>query len=83
MGIFPVHQRMALIFTDFPTGSGSQSCALLEACGYQSNAQVNWKNSNVAQPSLGYNLVMGYTICGLSQNNNESLNILNSKLIDN
>ena len=23
IGIFPVHLRMALIFTDFPTGSGS------------------------------------------------------------
>ena len=26
-GIFTVHLRMALIFTDFPTGSGSQPCA--------------------------------------------------------
>ena len=27
---FPVYLRMPLIFTDFPTGSGSQPCALLE-----------------------------------------------------
>ena len=26
--IFPVYLRMALIFTDFPTGSGSQPCAV-------------------------------------------------------
>ena len=28
---------MVLIFTDFPTGGGSQPCALLEICKYQSN----------------------------------------------
>ena len=28
---------LALIFTDFPTGSGSQPCALLEICEYQSH----------------------------------------------
>ena len=32
---FPVCLRMALIFTDFPTGSGSQPCALLEIYEYQ------------------------------------------------
>ena len=34
-GIFQVYLRLALIFTDFPTGSGSQACALLEICEYQ------------------------------------------------
>ena len=37
VGIFPVYLRMALIFTDFPTGSGSQPWALLEICEYQSH----------------------------------------------
>ena len=44
--IFPVYQMMALIFIDFPTGSGSSElCALLETCEYQ----VNWKKSNITQ----------------------------------
>ena len=37
VGIFPVYLRMALIFTDFQTGSGSQPCALLEICEYQNH----------------------------------------------
>ena len=37
IGIFPVYPWMALIFTDFPTGSGSQPCALLEISEYQSH----------------------------------------------
>ena len=40
--------RISLIFTDFPTGSGYQPCAILEICEYQSHRQVYWKNSNVA-----------------------------------
>ena len=35
LDFFPVYQRMALIFTDFPTGSESQPCAMLEICEYQ------------------------------------------------
>ena len=34
MAIFPVYLRMDLIFTDFPTGSGSPPCAVLEICKY-------------------------------------------------
>ena len=33
-GIFEIF-RMSLIFTDFPTGSESQPCAVLEICEYQ------------------------------------------------
>ena len=50
--IFPVYLRMALIFTNFPTGSGFQPCALLEICEYQRHPSVNWKNSNVDWLSL-------------------------------
>ena len=32
VAIFPVYVRMDLIFTDFPTGSGSPPCAVLENC---------------------------------------------------
>ena len=38
VGIFPVYLRIALIFTDFPTGSGSQACAFLEICDYQDHS---------------------------------------------
>ena len=31
IGIFPLYLRMALIFTDFQTGSGSQPCAMLKS----------------------------------------------------
>ena len=31
---------MALIFTDFPPGSGSQACALLEICEYQRHSLI-------------------------------------------
>ena len=34
VAIFPVNLRMDLIFTDFPTGSGSPPCAVLEICKY-------------------------------------------------
>ena len=34
VAIFPVYLRMDLIFTDFPTGSGSPPCAVLEICKY-------------------------------------------------
>ena len=34
MVIFPVYLRMDLIFTDFPTGSGSPLCVVLEICKY-------------------------------------------------
>ena len=32
--IFPVYLRMDLIFTDFPTGSGSPPCTVLEIYKY-------------------------------------------------
>ena len=35
VGTFPVNLRMALIFTDLPTGSGSAPCAVLEIFKYQ------------------------------------------------
>ena len=34
VAIFPVCLRMDLIFTDFPTGSGSPPCAVLEIYKY-------------------------------------------------
>ena len=37
---------MVLIFTDFPTGSGSSAHAVLEICKYQSHPWVNWESSN-------------------------------------
>ena len=36
------------IHTDFPPGSESLLCAIMEICNYQRHPQVNWKNSNVA-----------------------------------
>ena len=47
VGIFLVHPRMPLIFTDFPTGSGYKLCVVLEICKYQRHPWVYWKNSNV------------------------------------
>ena len=43
--IFPVNLRKVLIFTDFPTGSGSKICALLKICEYQGHPSGNWKIS--------------------------------------
>ena len=34
LSIFPVYLKMDLMFTDFPTGSGSPPCAVLEICKY-------------------------------------------------
>ena len=39
---------MALVFTDFPTGSGSEPCALSEICEHQGYPYVNWKTSNIS-----------------------------------
>ena len=36
--MIPVYLRMALIFTDIQTGSGSQPCAILKICEYQRQA---------------------------------------------
>ena len=49
MAIFPVdlYLRMDLIFTDFPTGSGSPPCAVLEICKYLMHASVNRENCHV------------------------------------
>ena len=43
IGTFPVNLRMALIFTDLPTGSGSAPCAVLEICKYQRHPWVHWE----------------------------------------
>ena len=37
VGTFPGNLRMALIFTDFSTGSGSSAGAVLKICKYQSH----------------------------------------------
>ena len=56
--IFPVNLRKVLIFTDFPTGSGSKICTLLKICEYQGHPSGNWKfHSSLAHPNIKYNCV--------------------------
>ena len=52
IGIFPVNLRIVLIFTDFPNGSWSELCALLEIYKYQGQPSVSWKNDIEALFSL-------------------------------
>ena len=52
-----------LIFTDFPSGSGSQPCALLEICEYQGLPWFNWKFSNIAWLSLILKINIKYYFC--------------------
>ena len=52
VAISPVYLRMDLIFTDFPTGSGSPPCAVLEICKYLMHPWVNWRNCHVGRITL-------------------------------
>ena len=51
---------MALIFTNFPTGRGSQPCALLKSVDIQSHPQVFWENSNIVLLSLIEDIILRY-----------------------
>ena len=42
---YQVYLRMAMMFTDFPIGSGCEPHVLLEICKYHWQLKVNWKNS--------------------------------------
>ena len=59
-GTFSANLRMALIFTDFSTESGSSAHALLEICKYQRHPSVNWKSSNVGQVIIIFNIIVQY-----------------------
>ena len=61
VGTFPVNLRMALIFTDFPTGSWSPPCAVLEICKYQRHPWVHWESSNVGR--IIYNCAILFLVC--------------------
>ena len=60
IGTSQVNLRMALIFTDLPTGSGSAPCAVLEICKYQRHPSVHWESSNIGQITLIQNIIGQY-----------------------
>ena len=58
--------KMALIFTDFPVGNGSKTCALLEICGYQASRRFLSKQEKfqhrLALPYIKYNCAVQWRI---------------------
>ena len=60
IGIFPLYMRLALIFLDFQTGSGSQTCAVLEIWEYQSHPSgilEKWQYKS-DPPNIKYNYAL-------------------------
>ena len=54
VAIFPVYLRTDLIFTDFPTGSGSPPCAVLEICKYLMSSLFFYTSKSVFGMSVEY-----------------------------